>query len=158
MEKGSTGDALTASAPRGIIRASEVNEPMSEPTQDPPGPEPIREFDDHAAQWLLEDPESVRGILQLQDPDLAERLAFTRAERVNRTFVPADLRKRESDVIFRVPFLDDAATEERPVWVFVLMEHQSEPDPFMGLRLYLYMGQLWDLQRRGWEDRHEPAA
>src|SRR5713226_1615472 len=135
---------------------------MSEPNDNVAGsqsrPEIIREFEDRSAQWLLEDPENVRGIVQLQDAALAERLDFTRAERVNRTFVPADLRKRESDIIFRVPFLDEAATGVRQVWVYVLLEHQSEPDPLMGLRLYLYMGQIWDLQRRGWEDRHEPAA
>src|SRR5207248_3648109 len=41
---------------------------------------------------------------------------------------------------------------------YVLLEHQSEPDALMGLRLYLYMGQLWDTQRREWEDRKPPAA
>src|SRR4051812_6268493 len=118
---------------------------MSEPNQSASGPEVIREFDDRSAQWLFEDPESVRDVIQLQDPDLAERLDFTRAERLNRTFVPADFRKRESDVIFRVPFLGDAATGLRQVWVYVLLEHQSKPDPLMGLRLYLYQGQIWEL-------------
>jgi hypothetical protein len=135
---------------------------MSESHENAPGrqarPEIIREFEDREAQWLLEDPENVRGILQLRDPALAERLDFARAERVNRTFVPADLRKRESDLIFRVPFLDDAAAGHRVVWVFVLLEHQSEPDPLMGLRLYLYMGQLWDLQCRGWESSRIPVS
>lgn len=28
----------------------------------------------------------------------------------------------------------------------------------MGLRLYLYMGELWDTQRREWEDRKSPVA
>jgi Putative transposase, YhgA-like len=124
---------------------------------DPPsGPESIREFEDRSAQWLFEDPENVGGLLQIRDPDLAEQLDFTRAERVNRTFVPANLRKKESDLIFRVPFRADTEEGGREVWVYVLVEHQSEPDPLMGLRLYLYMGNLWDLERRQWARRRIP--
>jgi hypothetical protein len=77
---------------------------------------------------------------------------------VNRSFVQADLRKKESDLIFRVPArkASEAALE---VWVYVLLEHQSAPDRELPLRLLLYMTQLWDLQRREWEDRGiAPAA
>src|SRR5207248_2790194 len=47
------------------------------------GAETIREFEDRSAQWLFEDPENVRGLLQIQEPALAERLDFARAERIN---------------------------------------------------------------------------
>jgi hypothetical protein len=121
----------------------------------PSGPESMREWEDRSAQWLFEDPENVGGLLQIQDPELAEQLDFSRAERVNRTFVPANLRKKESDLIYRVPFRADAEGGQE-VWVYVLVEHQSEPDPLMGLRLYLYMGHLWDLERRQWTRRRLP--
>jgi hypothetical protein len=110
----------------------------------------IREFDDRSTLWLLEDPENLRGLLQILDPALAERLDFRRAQRLNRSFVPADLQKAESDLIYTVPF---GTGSGREVWVYVLLEHQSEPDPLMALRLYLYMGQLWDAQRREWQDQ-----
>jgi hypothetical protein len=116
----------------------------------------IREFLDRGTLWLLEDPVQVRDLLQILEPSLAQRLDFDRAERVNRSFIPADLQKQESDLIFRVPFLDDMAEPGREVWVYVLLEHQSAPDPEMGLRLYLYMGQLWDSQRRAWRDANRP--
>jgi hypothetical protein len=107
----------------------------------------IREFNDRGTLWLLEDPANLRDLLRILEPALAERLDFARAQRVNRSFIPADLRKRESDLIFRMPF----ATSEKPsaeVWVYVLLEHQSRPDPWMPLRLLFYMTHLWDLQRR----------
>src|SRR6266699_2800733 len=99
---------------------------MPEPPSYRPSPEVIREFNDRGTQWLLEDPESLRGVLQIQEPDLAARLDFTHAIRVNRTFVPADLQKRESDVIFRVPFLPEGAGAGRSVWVYVLLEHVGQ--------------------------------
>jgi hypothetical protein len=115
----------------------------------------IREFDDRSSLWLLEDPQLLRGLLQILDPQLVERLDFAHARRLNRSFIPADLQKEESDLVYAVPF---SGGRGRQVWVYVLLEHQSEPDPLMALRLYLYMGELWDTQRREWEDRSTPAA
>lgn len=115
----------------------------------------VREFDDRSTLWLLEDPEHLRGLLQILDPPLVERLDFTHARRLNRSFVPADLQEKESDLIYAVPFREGSG---RAVWVYVLLEHQSEPDPEMGLRLFLYMGELWDSQRREWHDQQRPAA
>ena len=120
----------------------------------------VREFPDRGALWLFEDPRQLRELLQILEPALAEQLDFTRARRENRSFVPADLRKQESDLIFLVPL---RGTRRQEVWVYVLLEHQSKPDPLMGLRLYLRVpaeggwGQLWDEQRRGWEDRRTPC-
>jgi hypothetical protein len=110
----------------------------------------VREFDNRSSLWLLEDPENLRGLLQILDPPLVERLDFARARRINRSFVPADLQEKESDLVYAVPFREGS---RREVWVYILLEHQSEPDPEMGLRLYLFMGALWDTQRREWKDR-----
>src|SRR5438876_1763894 len=136
--------------------------PMPEPTPDPDGSSAahpldlplIREFDDRSSLWLLEDPLLLRGLLQILDPHLVERLDFAHARRVNRSFIPADLQKEESDLVYSVPFHG----ADRAVWVYVLLEHQSKPDPVMSLRLYLYMGELWDTQQREWADRNTPSA
>ncbi len=124
-----------------------------------PGPEVIREFNDRGTLWLLEDPVHLRDLVQILEPELAAHLDIERAERVNRSFIPADLQKEESDLIFRVPYRDERDTSaDSPtpveVWIYVLLEHQSKADPLMSLRLLLYMGELWDLQRRAWEDAH----
>src|SRR5436309_9688037 len=129
---------------------------MPDPIPDPvPSPDAgshdlplIREFDDRSSLWLLEDPQLLRGLLQILDPPLVERLDFAHARRINRSFVPADLQEKESDLVYAVPFREGSGRE---VWVYVLLEHQSEPDPEMGLRLYLYMGEMWGTQRREWK-------
>ncbi len=86
---------------------------------------PVREFADRGTLWLLESPENVRGLLALVARDLADRLDFSRAERINRSFVPDDLHKQEADLLYRVPFREGSAGE---VFVYVLLEHQSRPD------------------------------
>src|SRR5215210_7551520 len=109
----------------------------------PAPPVPIREFADHSAQWLFEDPQNVRGLMQILEPELAELLDFGRAQRVNRTFVPADFQEEESDLVYLVPCRDEAAGTVRDVWIYLLLEHQSKRDPLMGLRVLLYMCELW---------------
>jgi len=116
-----------------------------------PDREIIREFSDRSTLWLLEDPANLRDLLRILEPAVADCLDFNRAQRVNRSFIQADLRKKESDLIFRVPA--QSPDTETEVWVYVLLEHQSAPDRELPLRLLLYMTQLWDLQRREWDDR-----
>src|SRR5262249_25108592 len=121
-----------------------------------PSPEQIREFPDRGTLWLLEDPAMLQDLLRLLEPELAARLDFARAQRINRSFVPADLQKQESDLIFQVPFVGPGEGPE--VWVYVLLEHQSRPDPLMPLRLLACMVELWQSQVREWEDARLPAA
>ncbi len=127
--------------------------PLADEEQEPP----VREFADRGTLWLLESPENLRGLLQLVARDLAERLDFARAERINRSFVPDDLHKQEADLLYRVPFREDSGGAGE-VLVYVLLEHQSRPDRAMGLRLLSYMTQLWETQRRGWQDAGTPAS
>lgn len=105
---------------------------------------------------LLELPENVRGLLTPVARDIAERLDFSRATRVNRSFVPDDLHKQEAELLYRVPFREGGNAGE--VLVYVLLEHQSRPDRTMGLRLLSYMTQLWDTQRRAYLDAQTPAG
>jgi hypothetical protein len=115
----------------------------------------IREFYDRGALWLFVDPQNLRDFLGLLVPELVERLGFSRARRENRSFIPADLQEQESDLIVSVPCI---GLPHREVWIYLLLEHQSKHDPLMGLRLYVYMGELWRLQRREWEDRKVPPS
>ena len=65
---------------------------------------PIREFSDRGVLWLLESPRNLHDLVALLSKDIAERLDFGRAERVNRSFIPEDLHKQEADLLYRVPF------------------------------------------------------
>ena len=107
----------------------------------------IREFPDRGTIWLLEVPENLQELIRLLERELAGRLDFTHAVRVNRSLVPDDLQKREMDIIYEVPFAEDG----RHVLVYVLLEHQSDVEPRMGVRLLSYMIKLWEAQEREWK-------
>ena len=138
------------------------NEPDPSSTNpNTPSPEVIREFPDRGAQWLLADPIHLRHLLQLLQPELAQRLDVNRAERINRTMIPADLQKKESDLIFRVPYRATGKETGGPkleweVWIYVLLEHQSQHGPLIFLRLLLYMAELWSEQLRSAEANRIP--
>ncbi len=116
---------------------------------------PIREFSDRGAKWLLEFGENVEGLLQIVASDLADQLDFSQLQQVNQSFIPDNLRKQESDVIYLIPFQSE---ELGDVWAYLLIEHQSVTSPVMGFRLLFYMVNIWDAQRRGWEDAKVPES
>jgi predicted transposase YdaD len=113
---------------------------------------PVHDFDDRATLWLLEDPRNLRDLFRMKVPHLADLLDWEAAVRVNRSFIPADLQKQESDLLFRIPFVPQSQESVvRVLWVYVLLEHQSKPDDLMPLRLLAYMLAVWMMQRREWE-------
>ncbi len=115
---------------------------------------PIREFQDRGVQKLLELPENMRGVVQLVAREIAEKLDFSRAERIPETFIQEDLRKWETDVLYRLPCTDI----DREVMIYLLLEHQSTPDRLMGLRIHNYMTQVWDMQSREWSKAGTPVS
>jgi len=114
---------------------------------------PIREFADRGIRWLLDTPENLRGVVQLLAQEIAEQLDFGRAEPVEHAFIQENLRKWESDLLYRLP----GNTGKREVWIYLLLEHQSKPNREMGYRLLNYMMQVWQMQRRRWDDDRLPA-
>ncbi|HET6383146.1 MAG TPA: hypothetical protein VFJ58_07120 [Armatimonadota bacterium] len=64
----------------------------------------IREFPDRGDQWLLETPENVRGLLLSFGVELAERLDFTRVQRMPTRFISGNLHKHEADLLYRIPY------------------------------------------------------
>ena len=115
---------------------------------------PLREFADRGTLWLLEAPENLRDLLRLAAAELADNLDFTRAERINRSFIPDDLRKQEADLLYQVPFLIGPSE----VLIYLLLEHQSRPDVTMGFRVLSYMIDVWEMQIRGLKDARLPKS
>ena len=109
--------------------------------------EPLRTFPDRSAKWLLANSDNLRELLYIIDSDIVNALDFRRVQRVNTTFIADNLREQESDLVFLVPFRGIDQTE---VMIYILLEHQSTPDPSMGFRLLFYMCQIWDQQRQKW--------
>lgn len=121
-----------------------------------PDTEVIREFNDRGIQWLLTDPLKLAELVRLVDPLLADRLDFRRARLLNRTLIAADLARQETDMLWQVPYSEQLSEGPGEVLVYLLLEHQSEPDPELGLRLLLAMTQLWRSERRAWRRRAVP--
>jgi predicted transposase YdaD len=116
----------------------------------------VREFPDRAIRWLLETPDNLRGLLLTINKDIAERIDYTNIERIERTFIEDDFRKREADILFKAKFLDEANKTQREFIIYVLIEHQSSVDPIMSFRVLYYMTQIWESQRREWESQKTP--
>jgi hypothetical protein len=64
-------------------------------------------------------------------------------------------RRRESDLLFRIPFRTES--DQPPALVCVLLEHQSAPDPQMPLRMLLYAVLYWEREWKAWQTEH-PAG
>lgn len=116
---------------------------------------PLHDFPDRAIRRLLEDPGNLRDLIAAVLPDLVEQFDFDRVERPPRTFLLDDWRRRESDMLFRLPFR--AEQELPPALVCLLVEHQSEPDPPMPLRVLVYAALFWEQEWKAWEAGHAPG-
>jgi predicted transposase/invertase (TIGR01784 family) len=70
-------------------------------------------------------------------------LDFSTLERVNASYVSDDLRGRADDLVWRLRW------REGWLYVYLLLEFQSRVDPFMALRLLVYLGLLYQDLVRG---------
>jgi hypothetical protein len=114
---------------------------------------PLHDFPDRAIRKLLENPANLRDLIAAVLPDLVDRFDFSRREIVPRTFLLDDWRRRESDMLFRLPFL--SADELPAALVCLLIEHQSKPEPPMPLRVLVYAALYWEQEWKAWEVRRE---
>ncbi|MBI4564968.1 MAG: Rpn family recombination-promoting nuclease/putative transposase [Planctomycetes bacterium] len=96
---------------------------------------------------LLQSPGNLRALLHIVAPEIAGGFDVAKVSRLERTFVQETFRQREADCILRLPYRPRDASPEREAWVYVLIEHQSDPDPLMAFRLLFSMAQLWEHER-----------
>jgi len=88
--------------------------------------------------------ELLRGFLR---ESWVQTLDFSTLERVGGSFVSADLRERHSDMIWRIRW---SGADTGWFYVYLLVEFQSTPDPFMAVRILGYVALLLaDLIRTG---------
>lgn len=117
---------------------------------------PIVHFPDRGMRWLLHDPAYVAGALQILQPDLAAQLDMQHLAPVNSTFVSQTLRQQEADLVYRLPYR--SPTQPDDMHIYLLIEHQSQPDSTMQFRLLMYMTQLWDGLRQQWAAESVPRS
>jgi predicted transposase/invertase (TIGR01784 family) len=86
---------------------------------------------------LFSHPEMVRDLLRDWVPGVWVADAdFATLERVNGSYVAEDQKQRHDDMVWRLRLKD------RWLWVYLVLEFQSEPDPWMALRMLVYVGLL----------------
>jgi predicted transposase YdaD len=114
--------------------------------QPPPSP---RDLPDRILRRSLQHPANLRDFLRAVVPQLADGFVCERARLLDREFFLDDWRRREADLPFEIPYR--TGVEELLALVYVLIEHQSDTDPFLPLRMLYSTVVYWDRQWREWE-------
>src|ERR1700674_1098276 len=92
----------------------------------------VRHFPENGMKLLLEDARNVCDLLALTPSDLPRLIDFGRCALVRTTFVARDFRHVEADVVLTAPLRARGGPHGSAViWVYLLLEHQSEPDALM---------------------------
>ena len=85
---------------------------------------------DHSYKLLFSHRQMVADLIQgFVHEEWVEQVDFSTLERVGGSYVSDDLREREDDIIWRVRLRGEW------LYVYLLIEFQSRPDPFMALRI-----------------------
>ena len=109
----------------------------------------VRQFPENGMKLLLENPANVRDLLRIATGELAGLIDFDGMQRIQTTFVARDYRHVESDVVLSAPRKSGkGARSRRNLLIYILIEHQSAPDPLMPLRMLDYSLQVFKHQVR----------
>jgi hypothetical protein len=116
--------------------------------------DPLCDLADNFVPDSLQHPDNLREFLEQAVPDLAPGFDCTRARFIQRDFPMEDWRRREADLPFEIPY----RIGDQEVWalVCVFIEHQSDTDPLMPLRLLLFAVLYWNRQWKEWQESPTP--
>jgi predicted transposase/invertase (TIGR01784 family) len=94
---------------------------------------------DNGYKLLFSHPEMVEQLVRsFVREEWIRSLDFSTLERVSGSYVTPELRSRESDVVWRLRWKGEGW-----LYVYLLIEFQSTVDPFMALRVMVYLGLLY---------------
>lgn len=107
---------------------------------------------DPAYKQFFSDPIMVESLLRdFVSEDFINDLDFSTLEHCAGSYVTDDLRERHDDVIWRVRWKGSW------MYLYLLLEFQSSPDPWMAVRILAYTAMLWqDLIRSGVVRKKDP--
>ena len=117
----------------------------------------VRQFKENGMKMMLEDRANLRDALSVLRVAWLDEIDFSRLEAVKTTFIRRDYRHLASDVAFTAPLIS-AGRSRRELLIYLLIEHQSEPDRLMPLRLADSQVQIFRYQVRKWLQTHPSAA
>ena len=95
---------------------------------------------DHDGNYkqIFSHPEIIQELLKgFVNEEWVDEVDFKTLEKINSSFVSEELLKREDDIIWRVK------VKERWLYLYLLIEFQSEVDYWMALRIGVYTGLLY---------------
>jgi predicted transposase/invertase (TIGR01784 family) len=94
---------------------------------------------DNGYKRLFSHPEMIADLLRgFVREEWVRDLDFSTLEKVSSSYVTPEMRSREGDVVWRVRWERD-----RWLYVYLLIEFQSTVDPYMALRILVYLGLLY---------------
>src|SRR5262249_15043076 len=112
----------------------------------------VRHFPENGLKMLLEEPANVKDVLHLLAFRLIDRMDLGRMTADPTRFIHRDYRHLESDVVLRAPLRDvRGQAARRQVIIYILIEHQSEPDPLMVFRVLEYVVLIYRRQMQQWQ-------
>jgi hypothetical protein len=111
-------------------------------------PEELHHFPDRLFRYELEVPANLRELIEDLDRDLAARLDFERAQLWKREHVFEDWRHFERDLPFLIPYRSEPGQH---VLLCLLLEHQSQADRLMPLRMLVNGTMFWENEWKAWE-------
>jgi hypothetical protein len=117
----------------------------------------VRQFKENGMKMMLEDQANVRDVLGLLDVAWRDDIDFRQLDQVKTTFIRRDYRHLASDLIFTAPLIGGGRSRKN-LLIYLLIEHQSEPDRLMPLRLADSQVQIFRYQVRKWLQTHPSPA
>jgi predicted transposase YdaD len=110
-----------------------------------PDDDPANNPHDTFVKRVFTSPEAAGVELRMLLPTvLVEQLVWSTLRVVPISFVDPNLAERESDILYAI----DLAATGRPVFVYVLLEHQSTVDTMMAWRFLRYLTCVWERWER----------
>ena len=116
------------------------------------GPEDfVRQFPENGMKLLLgQQPLNVQDLLHLGRCKLADTIDYAQLQLDPTSYVQRDYRHLESDVVLRGPL----RRRKLGLLIYILIEHQSEPDRLMPFRVLEYVVAIYRGQLREWGQQH----
>ena len=108
---------------------------------------------------MLEHAANVREVIAIVGAHWLSRIDFDSFQVTKTSFVRRDFRHVESDIVCTARLLGpDGKKLRKQITIYILIEHQSQPDALMPMRLVDYVTQINNHQLRQWSKTHQSAA
>ncbi len=114
-----------------------------------------RQFPENGMKLLLQEPLNLHDLLTVARCEYTDDIDYARVQPDPTTYVQRDYRHLESDLVLRCGVRQRRRRTLTALWLYILLEHQTEPDRFMPLRLLEYVMAIYRAQAREWLQTHE---